>query len=1210
MGKKKQGYNAKARQSIRNLGKSNPNAWDDTVAVATPEANAEVDMNLESSSDPNAFMIIPETKEEKERRKEELRQQLREQQPEMSQKKKKRLEKYIEKKLKKEERVVLFEKLSKSAWSSELMKSSKEIGRPKETMREKLRRAVNEQKSGLPLSNPDVPLFKEVEVSSLDNDEQMDEEDEVEKISKGSSLDERNIASKKVEAEKKAGEPAKEDIPSVIVGGALKRKADGLPVPLVKKKKKKKKSTIPAAVRARFHKPRPEELLGESDEDEDKRHESEVESDDSFDSSNSEYDTDKEEMKEDEEEAKSTEHEETRKKEMESDADGIKITENKGGSLAEMAAMASKPAAAPPTPSKTEMEKPKTVSLSTPTNSTSEEPTVPKKTKFYVTVNRPPELQEARLKLPVCGEEQVIMDAITHNPVVIICGETGSGKTTQVPQFLYEAGYGHAGSDNPGMVGITQPRRVAAVSMAKRVAQELGVTEETVSHQIRYDTTVSPDTKIKFMTDGVLLRELATDFLLSRYSAIIIDEAHERSLNTDILIGVVSRVLRLREEMSKENPEKVKPLRIIIMSATLRVEDFTSNRTLFDTPPPILKVDARQYPVTMHFNKRTQADYVTEAFRKVCKIHARLPAGGILVFLTGQNEISVLCKKLRKRYPMPQDDKKTNLKQSKKDEDIEKKSEKVNPRNTDVELEELAIGENEDFEDFDSDESDVDIQPSDDEAEVNTPLHVLPLYSLLPTSAQMRVFQPPPEGTRLCVVATNVAETSLTIPDIKYVVDCGRVKERQYDPQSGVQSFEIGWTSKASADQRAGRAGRTQAGHCYRLYSSAVFDNEFQKFSIPEINRIPIEGVVLQMKAMNIDNVMNFPFPSPPDRSALKKAEQLLVYLSALESDSKRITEVGRTMSMFPLAPRFSKMLTIGSQHGCLPYVITVVAALSVGDPFVQDYNLDSHHPEDDNEEDEDAEELSEIRKEEVAEKARRKINRKKYYETQLKYAGTPANSDILKLLNVVGAYEFGGASDAFCDKNFLRLKAMQEIRKLRNQITQLVQTNCPGVDVCIDPKMRPPTDVQRQALRQILAAGFIDQVAVRKDLVADAENEGTGKKRERPAYVTLWSDEEAFIHPTSILHRQAPDFVVYNELFKTSRVWLKGVTEIEGKWLAKLGRVLCSYSKPPTPRLTEKRKEIDCYVTPYFGPKAWPLPSVPALQKRVGTRWTFELKR
>lgn len=360
------------------------------------------------------------------------------------------------------------------------------------------------------------------------------------------------------------------------------------------------------------------------------------------------------------------------------------------------------------------------------------------------------------------------------------------------------------------------------------------------------------------MTDGVLLREMSQDLLLTKYSTLIIDEAHERNLNTDILIGVVSRVLKLRAELSREDRQKIKPLRVVIMSATLRVTDFTENKTLFPNVPPVINVNARQYPVSIHFNKKTPMDYVGEAYKKISKIHDRLPQGGILVFLTGQNEITQLCKKLKKKYQK---------------EDT------------------LKFIKDDDQDDFDlgmSDDEDDDIAEGFEDEELdsvkNTPLHVLPLYSMLPTEQQLRVFEPPPEGTRLCVVATNVAETSVTIPGIRYVVDCGKSKERKYDIETGVQSFEVDWTSQASAGQRAGRAGRTGPGHCYRLFSSAVFDNEFPKFSTPEIHRMPIEGVVLSMKSMNIDNVVNFPFPTPPPRESLFKAEKVKSLFSILQN--------------------------------------------------------------------------------------------------------------------------------------------------------------------------------------------------------------------------------------------------------------------------------------------------------------------------------------
>jgi ATP-dependent RNA helicase DHX37/DHR1 len=328
-------------------------------------------------------------------------------------------------------------------------------------------------------------------------------------------------------------------------------------------------------------------------------------------------------------------------------------------------------------------------------------------------------------------------------------------------------------------------------------------------------------------------------------------------------------------------------------------------------------------------------------------------------------------------------------------------------------------------------------------------MHVLPLYSLLPNDQQMLVFRPPPEGHRLVIVSTNVAETSLTIPGIRYVVDSGRSKERTYDHSTGVQSFKVGWISKASAAQRAGRAGRTGPGHCYRLYSSALFEDHFKQFAEPEILRMPIEGVVLQMKAMAIDQVVNFPFPTPPDRQALRKAEQLLSHLGALEAPTNtrmvngiqqvgsaggRITDLGKAMAAYPVSPRFAKMLSIGSQHGCLPYVIAIVACLSVGDPFIHEQSVEAIDEEDDDDDDSEIDEvdrarraeLAGIKRDEVRAREERKDVRRRFFGAQSTFTalGNGA-SDMFKMLAAVGAYEYE-PTPGFCAKNFLRAKVSQ----------------------------------------------------------------------------------------------------------------------------------------------------------------------------------------
>ncbi|CAG2169481.1 unnamed protein product, partial [Oppiella nova] len=399
----------------------------------------------------------------------------------------------------------------------------------------------------------------------------------------------------------------------------------------------------------------------------------------------------------------------------------------------------------------------------------------------FVAIDRTDEIEKFRSALPIVNEEHTIMDSVFNNMFVIVCGETGSGKTTQVPQFLYEAGF----ATNGQMIGVTEPRRVAAIAMSKRVAHEMNLSSSRVSYQIRFDTNATKETQIKFMTDGVLLKEIQNDFLLQKYSVIVIDEAHERSLYSDILIGLLSRIVPLRNK-------KKNPLKLIIMSATLRVEDFTTNTRLFKSVAPVLKIDSRQYPVSVHFNKKTNSDYLHEAFRKVCKIHAECPAGGVLVFVTGRLEVEVLCRRLRAKYPNNSyknnnevSTHKSRQKRIRKSSECEEnktlvteKAPTINLDDYDVNpLESETVLDDFDYSDDENDEQIVD-HNSDDEDNIyaqSQPLYCLPLYSMLPHSQQISIFKEPPQGSRLCVIATNVAETSLTIPNIKYVVDSGKV---------------------------------------------------------------------------------------------------------------------------------------------------------------------------------------------------------------------------------------------------------------------------------------------------------------------------------------------------------------------------------------------------------------------------------------------------
>ncbi|KAK2708285.1 probable ATP-dependent RNA helicase DHX37 [Artemia franciscana] len=797
----------------------------------------------------------------------------------------------------------------------------------------------------------------------------------------------------------------------------------------------------------------------------------------------------------------------------------------------------------------------------------------------FVPVFRTTEIQEAREKLPILAEEQTIMETISENPVVILAGETGSGKTTQVPQFLYEAGY----AENGRMIGITEPRRVAAVSMAARVSEEMALGTNIVSYQIRFQGNVTDETKIKFMTDGILLKEIQKDFLLLKYSVVIIDEAHERSVYSDILLGLLSRIVHLRKK-------KDDPLKLIIMSATLRLEDFSENRKLFKEVPPVIKVESRQYPVTIHFNKRTPESYIEEAYKKICKIHRTLPDGGILVFLTGQQEVNHLCRRLRETFPVV----KTTVKQSDKEEvesSLLRKTKKKNLKDISNQLikeavnldnySALPLAEMEGDDPHYNDDSDME-SIHEDELDMGTTsfssLHVLPLYSMLPPQKQRLVFENPPEGSRLCVVATNVAETSLTIPHIRYVIDTGKVKAKVYDKVTGISAFHVTWTSKASANQRAGRAGRIAPGHCYRLYSSALFNDEFPDFSEPDILRRPIDDLVLQMKSIGIDKVLNFPFPTPPDLEQIKGAERLLINLGALEEQrgrgtlkdrkkfeyAARITALGRVMAELPVAPRYAKMLALSEQHDLLPLAVCLVAALAVPEVLLET-PLDGNRG-----------------------------STKQWQAMRRTWAGK-GNSlllgDAMVLLRAIGAADNSPNIVAFCNEHGLRMKAIKEVQSLRSQLIREISLVLPNNPTLFNLKIDPPTDLQAKLLRQILLAGLIDRVA--QKVPASEIKESGDKIKMKTAYKLQDMEDPVFLHPSSVLKYELPEFIIYQEVFEASKLFLRGISGIEPEWLPTFAQKLCSFSDPlvaTPPRYADGK--ILCHRNVTYGRSGWTLPT------------------
>ena len=1181
--------------------------------------------------DTNQEILPTQRKQDLEEKKQRMKEELRQEGTTASGKKAKRLEKYIDSKLRKDENRELLAKLANKKVDTSLFSSSKSLGTGRETKKQQLRRALREHKAGINGNEQTIyELRREVgeESGSEDDAESIAEVEEDAVVEKGS---------RQKGPEQAPSEP-EPPVPSApALGSGLKRplELDDEGRPVIPKRQKrggvKSKFSVVEIQAPIVKKLEAEEWSGFSSDKDDASADNESISG-SDDESEAEGSSGEEDGDSAEESGSTDGSSESSGDDSEmEDADG---DEPKAPRLSGFKAWAQQQrnealGFQPNEATTTNMEIPRPANF---VPRAPEQEPLPRELQptegndrkaFSVSVSRTPEIQEARLKLPVVSEEQRIMEAIHNHDIVVICGATGSGKTTQVPQFLYEAGYGSPDSPTPGMIGITQPRRVAAVSMSKRVSTELGDHSDRVAYQIRFEGSVSAKTAIKFMTDGVLLREVAEDITLKKYSAIVIDEAHERSVNTDVLIGMLSRVIRLRTQLAQEDP-KVKPLKLVIMSATLRIEDLTMNSRLFATPPPVLEVEGRQHPVTIHFSRRTPHDYVEEAFRKISRGHKKLPPGGFLVFLTGRNEIVQLSKRLKTAFG--------GLKT------VEAPKVRIAASEAPVEVEDLEFGDVDDrngdeFDEIPSDENEDEndedeFQIEEDQEAAPLKAQVLPLYSLLPTSEQMRVFEPPPDGTRQIILATNVAETSLTIPGTRYVFDCGRSKERQYDAVTGVQSYEIGWISKASASQRSGRAGRTGPGHCYRLYSSAVYERDFEEFADPELLRMPIEGVVLQLKSMNLPHVVNFPFPTPPDRRMLAKAEKTLTYLSAV-SPSGGVTEEGKKMSIFPLAPRFARILLMGHLHGCLPYAIAMVAGLSAAEVYLPENQAVPALASDT---DTEIRTTADVIAEDRQANARRMFN-----EVQRKFCSLDDKSDAIKLLQVVG--EFAHApTEEWCKNHFVRYKVLKEIQQLRKQITDIVRTNVPAfANLRFEEKLERPSPKQIAALKQMAALGFIDQVAIRADLTPNPPE--LYRKPKRPIdvpYLPLFplpgqtddTDRCVYIHPTSPLAhmstQECPEYIVYSYLQRATasgsnpekkvKTRMHSLTDISGGQLAGLakGTPLITYGKPikevKASRGADGTLTRECWVVPYLrsensGTQGWPLPVKKVKQKKLADK-------
>jgi ATP-dependent RNA helicase DHX37/DHR1 len=1218
-------------------------------AATEPSTSTSTDFE---NGDTNALEIHETTKSKHEAQKLKLREELQASQPKMSAKKQKRLDKYIETKLRKDENVALLKRLEKSQGGVDtaLFQSTRRLGQRTESRRDMLRRAVEERKRGVNIEGAEKVLFERLRVEESGSEEEEEGEGEEE-----------------VSAARRFGPtPTPVVVPKTGFGSGLKRplEIDGDGRPVIKKRVRSKGKAVliemPPPVREEPEwtgfSDGSEMPSGSEEEDEELDTEGSEVSDDSEgegfesseESSGAGSEEESEEEEDDDEESEELDEEKAARKERKSAFkawaeqarnEAIGFTPSTViGSLPQSAlSFASQLQAAKDFVPREPEQDPLPESLLLASE-------VAKDRKAHaVQVVRSEDIETARLALPILAEEQRIMEAVFNNDVVVVSGATGSGKTTQVPQFLYENGFGDPNGPTPGMIGITQPRRVAAVSMSKRVGEELGDSGKKVAHQIRFDTTVGRNTAIKFMTDGVLLREMSEDFSLKKYSAIIIDEAHERTVNTDILVSMMSRCVKTRRELSEKFAKTYKPLKLIIMSATLRVSDFRENSRLFSTPPPLVEAEGRQYEVTPHWVRKTSHDFVEEAFKKVSRGHRKLPPGGMLVFLTGQNEIRMLAKRLKETFPATEAGSGSHhpLHLSAAEMPIEAEDMEMQLNEMD---DEAPSDDEYDGSDDEQDDPDADFNIDGEEAaSETTKIHVLPLYSQLPSKEQLKIFDPPPENSRLIVLATNVAETSLTIPGIRYVFDSGRHKERMWD-RAGVQTFKTTWISKASADQRMGRAGRTGPGHCYRLYSSAIYESAMPDFAEPEIYRTPLEGVVLQLKSMSIKRVDNFPFPTPPERGNIVKAERLLTNLGALDS-AGRITKLGRELQNYPLNPRFAQILRLGVMYNCTALAVAMVAALDVPELIIPDNQLDLRTPSDEEDRiwtqaDNEAQTLREKRRN-AYNTAQAKLSRLDFNNQKV----TP-QSDALKLFAAVLEYSNSSTTDTeiFCREMFLREKGLRETTQLRDQLTSIIRTLNPKAAIAATishTKLPKPTVQQIALLKQVVAAGFIDQIALRADCLPTPPTDEYRKPKRAidVRYKTLFSSsseiadddngEFVYIHPSSILSRlpvkDTPRFIIYQRLQrsspapgKKSRVRMFPLTPVSAAQVATLARGtgLLDVGKPIgkigvlESVKGEERRECDAMLSLVGegGGVGWPLCRKKVVQRRVpSSGWVVE---
>ncbi|KAF2172945.1 hypothetical protein M409DRAFT_35405 [Zasmidium cellare ATCC 36951] len=642
-----------------------------------------------------------------------------------------------------------------------------------------------------------------------------------------------------------------------------------------------------------------------------------------------------------------------------------------------------------------------------------------------------PALHRPTSLLPIVRHKEALLYTVEKHQVTVLIGQTGSGKTTQLPQYLEQAGWCNDGK-------VIAPRRVAATTVAKRVSEEMRCQlGQQVGYSIRFEDVSSATTRIKFLTDGLLLREALVDPLLSRYSVIMVDEAHERSLSSDVLLGVLKKVCKRRPE-----------LRIIVSSATLDAEQFLNffsgtnsedTTTEYNSIGQIISIEGRTHPVDIHYMTEPCEEYLQRAVKTIFDIHSSEPEGDILVFLTGRDEIETITEMIANRLPSLPDG-----------------SEKILP---------------------------------------------LPLYAGLTTEQQMYVFEPAPDNTHKVICATNIAEASVTIDGIIYVIDCGFVKLRAFNPTTGIETLTATPVSKASAAQRAGRAGRTKPGKCYRLYTEAAY-NSLDDVTVPEIQRSNLAPMILQLKALGIDNIARFDFITPPPAELIIRALELLFSLGALDDYAKLTKPMGTRMAELALEPMLAKCLLSATSFGCLSEMLTIAAMVSLQSSvwFTHDTKK-------------------------AEETARRKF--------------AVEEGDHLTLLNVYQAFVTKGKKDSkWCQQHYLNFKSMSRAVSIRNQLRRYLERF--GIDVTEslggNDVLRAGGRPKEESIRRCLTSGYFAHAA---RMMPD----GT--------FRTVDGGTVLHAHPSSLMFNRKADWVIFTEVMETGdKTFIRDVTKIEKAWL------------------------------------------------------------